>query len=503
MFPTGTCAPLRGKSKGRSKSKSKSKTAYWNKMAIYHFSAQVIGRSSGRSSVAAAAYRLGVAMDDERTGLRHDYTRKGGVDGWEQMTPANAPEWMKDPGACWNSVEKVERRKDSQLCRELNIALPRELTPEQMKDLTREWVGKNCVDKGMVATVAWHHLDSDNPHAHVMLSLRPVEGEGWGKKPQDWNTRKDEMAQWRETWAQEANAALERAGSQERIDHRSLKDQGQEREAQRHMGPKATAMERRGETPARSRYIHPTPPGMGQEQARKDRKQEAAPPQAKQEPAKAPTWEDNFVAAVLVAKHTREEADKAKAEREKREESLRRAREKAHTPSVEALNRQRGVVALAEQKAEHHLGAAVKWRHAHRWRVRFGLDGEARAQDALGAAAVKKLQEEQARLARRAEAEEKARALVVERSKALKEAKDAEDMAQAVAKRALAERQRLLEASPEQQEQRRQQERQRRARLAREMAEARRHAPTMLAARSGDLADPGDVQKYRGPSMSM
>lgn len=230
-------------------------------MAIYHFSVQIIKRSSGRSSVAAAAYRLGLDMTDERTGNRHNFTRKRGVDGWEQMLPAGAPAWMADPAACWNFVEAFERRSDAQLCREIDIALPRELDKKQMKDLTRAWVQKACVDRGMVATVAWHDLDSDNPHAHVMLSLREVGPDGWGKKVREWND-KAVLQQWRETWAAETNAALEAAGSRERIDHRSLKGQGLDRVPTRHMGPKATAMERRGETPERQRVVMPTPDSM-------------------------------------------------------------------------------------------------------------------------------------------------------------------------------------------------------------------------------------------------
>lgn len=254
-------------------------------MAIYHFSAQVIKRSEGRSSVAAAAYRLGVSMYDARTGNIHDYTRKGGVHGWEQLLPENAPSWMADPAECWNSVEAVEKRKDAQLCREINMALPRELNTEQMKNLTRSWVNDNCVSKGLVATVAWHELDSENPHAHVMLSMRPIENETWGKKPQDWNKRKDELEQWRESWAKSANAALADAGHAERIDHRSLKDQGIERQAQIHMGPKATAMERRGETPDRQRYIHPTPNSMSHEVAKQEQAKEQNG-ESTQDPAK-------------------------------------------------------------------------------------------------------------------------------------------------------------------------------------------------------------------------
>lgn len=125
-------------------------------MAIYHCAVKIISRSSGRSSVGAAAYRAGEKLENERDGRTHDYTRKDGVVHTEIMTPDNAPEWAKDREKLWNEVEKAEKSIDAQLCREVEVALPTELTPEQQKELVRDYVKDNFVDRGMIADVAIH-----------------------------------------------------------------------------------------------------------------------------------------------------------------------------------------------------------------------------------------------------------------------------------------------------------------------------------------------------------
>lgn len=214
-------------------------------MAIYHFSAQIIGRSVGRSSVAAAAYRAGAKMVDARTGEIHDFTRKGGVFHDEIMVPSNAPTWMLDRSELWNHVEQTERRKDAQLCREFNVALPRELDRKQQLALARAFVQREMVDKGMVVQLNLHDLEGENPHFHVMATTRTVESSGFGKKERSWNS-KEQLQGWREAWANLANAHLELAGLGVRIDHRSLREQGTTmREAAAHLGPHAAAVERR------------------------------------------------------------------------------------------------------------------------------------------------------------------------------------------------------------------------------------------------------------------
>lgn len=246
-------------------------------VAIYHLSAKVISRAGGRSSVAAAAYRTAGRLRDDRQGVEHDYSRKGGVVHSEIMTPDNAPDWMRDRDQLWNAVEAVEKRRDAQLAREIEVALPRELDRGERLELLRGFVLREFVDRGMIADVAIHEGKARDgqgqPHAHVMLTMRELTGEGFGKKERSWNAP-DLLMGWREAWARDANAALERAGRSERIDHRSLDVQraeaeqavertrggGQEelalehekkvielnREPEPKIGPSANAQEKRG-----------------------------------------------------------------------------------------------------------------------------------------------------------------------------------------------------------------------------------------------------------------
>lgn len=158
-------------------------------MAICHFSVQIIGRAVGRSSVAAAAYRAGAKMVDARTGEVHDFTRKGRVFHDEIMVRSNAPTWMLDRSELWNHVEHIERRKDAQLSREFNVALPRELDREQQLALARDFVRRELVDKGMVVQLNLHDLEGDNPHFHMMATTRAIEGNGFGEKERSWNSR--------------------------------------------------------------------------------------------------------------------------------------------------------------------------------------------------------------------------------------------------------------------------------------------------------------------------
>ncbi|WP_376711135.1 MobQ family relaxase [Pseudochrobactrum lubricantis] len=204
-------------------------------MAIYHLSAKVISRAGGRSSVAAAAYRTAGRLHDDRQGLEYDYSRKGGVDHCEIMVPENAPDWMRDRNQLWNAVEIVEKRRDAQLAREIEVSLPRELDRGQRLELLRGFIQREFVDRGMIADVAVHEGKARDgfgqPHAHVMLTMREMTGDGFGKKERGWNAP-DLLVGWREAWAQDTNIALERAGRSERIDHRSLDAQRSEAEQQ-------------------------------------------------------------------------------------------------------------------------------------------------------------------------------------------------------------------------------------------------------------------------------
>jgi len=218
-------------------------------MADFRLSAKIIKRSIGQSSVAAAAYRSADRFDDERTGITHDYTRKGGVVHAEILAPEQTPDWMFDRQELWNAVEKVERRKDAQLAREIQLSLPHELTDEQRLTLVRGFVQEQFVDHGMIADLAVHHPDQQsdtrNHHAHVMLTMRELSSDGFGKKNRDWNNP-ELLNQWRERWAHHQNRELARHGHDVRVDHRSLEEQGIDREPQKHMGQTAHNMEENG-----------------------------------------------------------------------------------------------------------------------------------------------------------------------------------------------------------------------------------------------------------------
>lgn len=210
-------------------------------MAIYHFSAQVISRSQGRSSVAASAYRSSEKLLDERTGEEHDFTRKSDVIEKEILLPTGAPSWMSDRATLWNGVEVAEVRQDAQLAREINVALPKELNAEQNWTLLKDFVQKEFVDQGMVADVAFHRGHKggeEQPHGHIMLSMREVTPDGFGPKVRAWNN-KALLNSWREHWAEHCNLTLARNGIDFRVDHRTLEAQGINLEPQSKIGPKA------------------------------------------------------------------------------------------------------------------------------------------------------------------------------------------------------------------------------------------------------------------------
>ena len=242
-------------------------------MAICHIPIKIIQRSKGKSALAAAAYRSGTKLTNEWDGLTHDYTHKGGVVHAEIMLPSHAPPEFADRSILWNSVEQIEKSRDSQLAREVEVALPRELTREQQLALLRAYVKDNFVAAGMCADFALHDKCDGNPHAHILLTIRPLKEDGtWGAKCRkvydldehgqripdgkggwknhredttDWND-KGNVEIWRAAWAAYTNRALESAGRPERIDHRSYKRQGIDKIPSVHLGPAASQMEKRG-----------------------------------------------------------------------------------------------------------------------------------------------------------------------------------------------------------------------------------------------------------------
>ncbi|WP_145201528.1 Ti-type conjugative transfer relaxase TraA [Sphingobium sp. B2] len=218
-------------------------------MAMYHFSVQVIGRGQGRSSVAAAAYRAAERLHDERLDRTHDFTNKAGVVHSEILLPEGAPERLSDRQTLWNEVEATEKRKDAQLAREVEFAIPREMNQQQGIALAQDFVRAEFVERGMIADLNVHwDIGADKlekPHAHVMLTMREVGEDGFGQKQRDWN-RTELVEQWRERWADHVNVRLAELDIDARIDHRSLEAQGIDLEPQDKIGPAASRMDERG-----------------------------------------------------------------------------------------------------------------------------------------------------------------------------------------------------------------------------------------------------------------
>lgn len=198
-------------------------------MAIYHFNGTVVSRSQGRSAIASAAYRSGEKLYDEKQERFMNYSRKQDVVFKEILLPADAPVWMADREKLWNAVERSETRKDAQLAREFNFALPKEFSKEQNISVAKEFVQNEFVARGMIADLCIHAGRSKNgqeqPHAHVMLTLREVGPNGFGLKNRTWNA-KENLMHWRESWAEHLNHYLALNGIDKRVDHRSLANCG-------------------------------------------------------------------------------------------------------------------------------------------------------------------------------------------------------------------------------------------------------------------------------------
>lgn len=221
-------------------------------MASTTCSIKPVKRSAGRSATAAAAYRAGAEIVDQRTGEVHDYTRKGGVVSAEIVAPDHAPKWAHDREALWNAAELAENRKNSQVAREFLVGLPHELDAEQRQQLAREFA-QSLVDRyGFAADVCIHAPDRGgdqrNHHAHILATTRRMGPDGLTEKTRELDDRQTgplEVRWVRQQFEDLTNAHLQRAGLDERIDMRSYEAQGLELEPTQHMGPAATAMERR------------------------------------------------------------------------------------------------------------------------------------------------------------------------------------------------------------------------------------------------------------------
>lgn len=260
-------------------------------MAIYHCSIKIIGRSDGKSAVASSAYRSGEKLTDDRTGLIHDFTKKRGVVFTEVSLPAHAPPEYADRNVLWNAVEKAEKKSNAQLAREIEVALPKELSRECQIEIVRRYVQENFVSVGMCADWALHDKADGNPHAHIMLTMRGIKPDGtWAQKekkiyaldeegnripiidpvtgeqklgkrneklwkritvePNDWNDHsKAEI--WRKSWADICNEYL---SLEQQIDHRSYKRQELDLEPTIHEGYRARKMEKAGFVSNRCEY---------------------------------------------------------------------------------------------------------------------------------------------------------------------------------------------------------------------------------------------------------
>ena len=287
-------------------------------MAIYHMEAKVVSRGAGRSAVAASAYLSCSRLYNDYDGIQHDYTKKRGLVWQEVFLPKCAPQEWQDREKLWNAVEEVETAKDSRLAREFVVALPIELNREEQIALLQEFIREQFVSDGMCADAAIHDTDGHNPHAHILLTVRPLDeqgkwqyktekeylcmrngeergftaaefkaaqDEGWekqypykvGKKKvymvsseadaqgliradkhpkstrygrqnpisERWNSE-EQLTAWRAAWADVSNRYLERAGREERIDHRSYADRGLTEQPTIHEGVSARAMEKKG-----------------------------------------------------------------------------------------------------------------------------------------------------------------------------------------------------------------------------------------------------------------
>lgn len=260
-------------------------------MAIYHCSIKIIGRSGGKSAVASAAYRSGETLMDDRTGLIHDFTKKRGVVFTEISLPAHAPPEYADRNVLWNAVEKIEKKSNAQLAREIEVALPKELSRECQIKIVRRYVQENFISVGMCADWALHDKSNGNPHAHIMLTMRGIKPDGsWAQKekkiyaldeegnriplidqatgeqklgkrneklwkritvePNDWNDHsKAEI--WRKSWADICNEYL---SLEQQIDHRCYKQQELDLEPTIHEGYRARKMEKAGFVSNRCEY---------------------------------------------------------------------------------------------------------------------------------------------------------------------------------------------------------------------------------------------------------
>lgn len=240
----------------------------------FHFKIDIVKRSDGASAVAKSAYISGEKIRSEYYNDSYDYRNKQGVIDKGVLLPDNAPKEYEERKVLWNSVEKFEKQKNAQLARNFVIALPKELTDEERKELLLRFINENFVKEGMIADYAIHEKDeTQNYHAHVLTTMRPLNPDGtWGQKSRkeyindengdpiytkggnrksrkvnsiNWND-KGNAEKWRKNFSDLCNEYLEKGGHEKRVDHRSYKRQGLDILPEEHMGAANMALERKG-----------------------------------------------------------------------------------------------------------------------------------------------------------------------------------------------------------------------------------------------------------------
>jgi len=242
-------------------------------MEVIHHHCKIVKRSAGKSAVAAAAYRAGERLHNKYDGMTHDYTKRRGVVYTDILLPSHAPKSFMDREILWNSVEQVEKASNSQLAREVEFSLPNNLDRKTQIQMVRRHVQTQFVSKGMCADIAIHDKGDGNPHAHILLTMRPLEKNGaWGMKAKreyildkkgqriplksgDFKSRKismtnwdnkDNAQRWHSAWATVCNREFERIGSDRRVTHLSYADQGLLIEPTKHLGWEAHQVKKKG-----------------------------------------------------------------------------------------------------------------------------------------------------------------------------------------------------------------------------------------------------------------
>lgn len=342
-------------------------------MAIYHCSVKPVSRGAGRSGTAAAAYRAGVCLKDERTGEVHDYTRKQGVEHTELVFPSGVNMSREE---LWNAAEGAEKRKDARIAREFELALPAELNKEQRRELATGFARHLVEQYGVAADVALHEPnrkgDQRNHHAHILITTRQISTQGLGNKTdleqedkalraQGKDTGRQQIETLRAAWAAQCNRALQRAGHHERVSHKSLAAQGIEREATSHLGPVATAMERRGERSERGDLNR----GQGEYRAAQAELAEAEKVQsgAERVRAQAGQWkqaQEQAKQKEIARQRERERIEREEKERQQRLEAEREARREEARATFDQYLRGIPRLSLAQRK-ERHNEAMSEW----------------------------------------------------------------------------------------------------------------------------------------------